>query len=96
MFLQAVINSGFLRPLVVIFFFFSRQRRITEGRERGNVATRCLGNDVGCDVCRSVQSRLLHLGDNFSRFPLLFHNFTFYKLPNLLNRFKGRVIILLI
>lgn len=32
---------------------------------------------------------LLHLGDNFSRFPLLFHNFTFYKLPNLLNRFKG-------
>lgn len=48
------------------------------------------------DVCRSVQSRLLHLGDNFSRFPLLFHNFTFYKLPNLLNRFKGRVIILLI
>lgn len=36
-FFQADINSGFL-----LRFFFPRQRRITEGRERGNVATRCL------------------------------------------------------
>lgn len=37
-------------------FFFPRQRRITEGRERGNVATRCLM--LAIYVCRSLPSRV--------------------------------------
>ena len=50
-FFQADINSGFL-----LRFFFPRQRRITESRERGNVATRCLM--LAIYVCRSLPSRV--------------------------------------
>lgn len=95
-FLRAVINSGFLRRNVsyVFFFFFFFTPTENNGRvENVEMLQRdnCLGNDVGHTFVDLfyLESRSLHLRDNFSRFPLLFLIILFYKLLNLLNRFKG-------